>query len=55
MDDPKPPVSVEPIEYEAPVVTDYGSLTDITAARTTTGNTDAAFPAGTPAGSITFS
>jgi hypothetical protein len=44
-----------PVEYEAPEVTDYGKLTDITAATKSSGNTDRAFPVGTPSGSITFS
>jgi hypothetical protein len=45
----------KPVEYEAPEVTDYGKLTDITAATKQTGNTDRAFPVGTPIGDITFS
>jgi hypothetical protein len=42
-------------QYEPPVVTDYGSLIDLTAASMTGGVTDRAFPAGTPVGDITFS
>jgi hypothetical protein len=49
------PEDPKPVEYVAPEVTDYGKLTDITAAQSTTGNTDRAFPAGTPQGDLTFS
>jgi hypothetical protein len=42
-------------QYEPPLVTDYGSLIDLTAASATGTVTDRAFPAGTPIGDITFS
>jgi hypothetical protein len=44
-----------PLGYEPPQVTDYGSLTEITAASAAGGFTDKAFPAGTPRGDLTFS
>jgi hypothetical protein len=44
-----------PQGYEPPQVTDYGALTDITAASTAGGFTDAAFPVHTPKGDITIS
>jgi hypothetical protein len=42
-------------QYTPPVVTDYGSLIDLTAASADGTVTDRAFPAGTPKGDITFS
>jgi hypothetical protein len=42
-------------EYEAPEITDYGSLTEITANATSGADLDATFPQGTPAGDLTFS
>lgn len=41
--------------YEKPTVADYGSLLELTAASFNGNSTDAAFPAHTPRGSITFS
>jgi hypothetical protein len=56
MEDPKhTEPTVAPVAYEAPKVTDYGSLTDITAGQVTGGRTDRTFPVGTPVGTITFS
>jgi hypothetical protein len=49
------PEEPTPVEYEAPEVTDYGKLTDITAAQTSGANLDRTFPAGTPSGDLTFS
>ena len=46
MDDKKP--------YETPRIEDHGDLTELTAAAVTGAVTDADFPAGTPAGDITF-
>jgi hypothetical protein len=53
-DDPQRPSPDAP-QYEPPVVTDYGSLVDLTAASADGTVTDRAFPAGTPKGDITFS
>jgi len=41
--------------FEAPVIKDYGTLVELTAASADGAVTDAAFPAGTPRGDITFS
>jgi hypothetical protein len=41
--------------FEAPVVKDYGTLVELTAMMSDGERTDAAFPAGTPKGDITFS
>ena len=49
-DDTKPSV-----EYEAPRISDYGDLKDLTAGLATGPFTDAAFPPHTPANQITFS
>jgi hypothetical protein len=43
------------LAWTEPVVKDYGSLVDLTKANTDGAVTDAAFPAGTPKGDITFS
>jgi len=40
--------------YEPPRIKDHGDLVELTALQGTGGFTDAAFPAGTPAGDITF-
>jgi hypothetical protein len=56
MDDIRPSVDRrDGAEYEAPKVTDYGSLTDITAGQAAGGFLDANFPANTPKGQLTFS
>ena len=49
------PLSEGAPQYEPPAVTDYGSLTELTAASSTGTVTDKAFPAGTPIGDLTFS
>jgi hypothetical protein len=41
--------------YEAPVVTDFGDLVDLTAQQSTGGFTDRTFPANTPKSDLTFS
>ena len=41
--------------FAAPVIRDYGTLVELTEAQTDGAVTDAAFPAGTPRGEITFS
>ena len=43
------------IQYERPEVVDYGDLLDLTAAASTGGHTDAAFPTNTPFTQLTFS
>jgi hypothetical protein len=43
------------LSYETPTVTDYGELTDITAAQQDGNFSDRDFPAGTPRGDLTFS
>lgn len=43
------------LSFEAPKVVDYGDLAKITAGQATGQVTDATFPAGTPASSLTFS
>jgi hypothetical protein len=53
MEDPK--ATAEPAAYEAPEITDYGSLTEITAEQATGALTDGSFPANTPLGDVTFS
>jgi hypothetical protein len=50
-----PPEERKPVAYVAPEVTDYGKLTDITAAQSSGTATDRTFPAGTPGGDLTFS
>ena len=56
MEDPKRTESTDAAPaYEAPTVTDYGSLTDITAGQVTGARTDRTFPVGTPVGNVTFS
>jgi hypothetical protein len=56
MEDSKRTESTAPASaYEAPKITDYGSLTEITAGQVAGGRTDRVFPVGTPAGSLTFS
>jgi hypothetical protein len=45
----------QPKAYEAPEVTDYASLTDLTAASSGGAFTDKDFPAHTPFGDITAS
>jgi len=42
-------------KYEAPLVTDYGNLAEITAGSVSNGPLDATFPAGTPQSDLTFS
>jgi len=49
------PEEPKPVEYVAPQVTDYGKLTDVTAAQSTGAATDRTFPAGTPGSDLTFS
>ena len=41
--------------YEAPVVTDYGNLTEITAGMSDGNFTDRSFPVNTPKRDLTFS
>jgi hypothetical protein len=41
--------------YEAPAVTDYGNLTDITAGMTAGNFLDRSFPNNTPTSDLTFS
>jgi hypothetical protein len=53
--DHEQPAPHTPNGYEPPQVTDYGALTEITAASATGGFTDRSFPAHTPKGDITFS
>jgi hypothetical protein len=55
MEDHRQQRSPDAPQYEPPVVTDYGSLIDLTAASADGTVTDRAFPAGTPKGDITFS
>ena len=55
MEEHQPQPSEGTPQYEPPAVTDYGSLTELTAASATGTVTDHSFPAGTPAGDITFS
>jgi hypothetical protein len=55
MEDQQQQLSEGAPQYEPPAVTDYGTLTELTAASATGTVTDRAFPAGTPAGDITFS
>jgi hypothetical protein len=45
----------KPVEYEAPEVTDYGKLTDITAGQASGNFTDKTFPTNTPFSDLTFS
>lgn len=42
------------MDYDAPVVTDYGTLHDLTAGAATGACLDADFPAGTPFDELTF-
>jgi hypothetical protein len=42
-------------EYEKPAISDYGDLTQLTAAHGAMNHLDATFPSGTPFGSLTFS
>lgn len=41
-------------QYETPQIVDYGDLVELTAAASNGGWTDAAFPAQTPFGDLTF-
>jgi len=45
----------EKLSYEAPKMTLVGSLEQVTQGHATGARTDAAFPTGTPFGSLTFS
>ena len=42
-------------EYESPRIEDHGDLAELTAGQSTGESTDAAFPAKTPKGDLTFS
>lgn len=42
-------------EYQAPRITDLGSIAEVTLANTLGRDTDGTFPAGTPRGDLTFS
>jgi hypothetical protein len=53
MDDMRPPTE-KSTAYEPPTITDHGDLIELTALQGSGGFTDATFPAGTPAGDITF-
>jgi hypothetical protein len=46
---------VEEAMYEAPSITELGTVADITNASTSGPATDALFPIGTPQGDLTFS
>lgn len=52
---PSTPDERDPTAYEAPAVTDYGDLTEITAGMTTGNFLDKTFPNNTPASELTFS
>lgn len=43
------------LTFEKPQITDHGDLTELTAAQSVGGFTDADFPMSTPASEITFS
>lgn len=43
------------MNYETPVITDYGTLVQLTQASASGAFTDATFPAHTPVGDLTFS
>lgn len=43
------------LEYEKPMVVDYGDLIELTAGQSTGASTDATFSAGTPFSHLTFS
>ena len=49
------PARGETVKYEAPQVTDYGNLAELTAGQTSGNVLDATFPAGTPKEELTFS
>jgi hypothetical protein len=52
---PTPPDERDPTAYEAPAVTDYGDLTEITAGMMTGSFLDKSFPNNTPKQDLTFS
>lgn len=43
------------VNYEKPMVVDYGELAELTAAQSTGAHTDATFPTNTPFNQLTFS
>ena len=55
MDKSTTPDFDQPVAYEAPTVTDYGDLADVTAGTQTGNFTDFSFPSNTPRGDLTFS
>jgi hypothetical protein len=54
MDEKQLPHVKDGATYEPPAIKDHGDLVDLTALQGSGGFTDAAFPAGTPAGDITY-
>jgi hypothetical protein len=49
------PEARDTMEYIKPEIVDYGNLAELTAGSQTGSHLDAAFPAGTPYGDLTFS
>jgi hypothetical protein len=43
------------VKYESPAITELGTIVEMTRAQGPGTRTDAAFPAGTPIGDLTFS
>ena len=55
MNDNEPRITVDVPRYDAPTISDYGDLVEITAGSSTGVNLDASFPVGTPKNQLTFS